>query len=152
MAGLMLFARPRLELDAHAWPEMELFAATILLEAGGEPPDGQVAVAWTIRSRMDRRRQGLADVILAPWQFSCWNTDAVPMRRARLGEVAPALWARCWEVATGVYWRRLDDPSGGADHYLNPQLTRKISGGVLPRWYDAAKITARIGAHEFLRL
>jgi hypothetical protein len=148
----MLFPSPPQVIDPRDWPEMELLAATVLLEAEGEGPDGRLAVAWVVRHRMDRRHLGIAEVVTQPWQFSCWNDDYVGMRKARLRAPDPDMWEDCWRAACGAYWRILDDPTGGADHYLNEALTRSQRGGSLPGWYDARRVTARIAQHTFLKL
>ena len=150
--ALPLFLPPR-ETGPANWPGMELYAATILLEAEAEPDEGKLGVAWVIRQRMDARRQDLHEIILSRLQFSCWNDDFSGSRRARLIAPDPEVWARCWWAACAAYWRLLRDPTHGADHYLNPVLTRasRLDRG-LPSWYDPALVTATIGAHEFLRL
>ena len=57
--------------------QRDLVTATILLEAGGEPYEGQWAVANVINNRLrlqqPRKYKNFVDVVLAPRQFSCWN-------------------------------------------------------------------------------
>lgn len=149
----MIFPLPSPRTDPRAWPEMLVYAATVYLEASGEPQEGRQAVAWVIRHRMDRRRQSPAEVCLASQQFSCWNPEAEEQRATRLIAPEPIAWTSCWRSAVGAYFGILPDLSRGADHYLNPDLTRKIRPlGDLPSWYDANKVTAKISRHEFLRL
>ena len=65
----------------------------------------------------------------------------------------PGRWASCWRAAVAAYYRLIPDPTHGADHYLNPTLTRQIRfDHSLPTWYDPDKVTLRVGRHEFLRL
>ena len=130
---------------------MDLYAATIYLEAEGESQLGKQGVAWVIRNRMDQRRQSLGDVILARWQFSCWNDDAAGYRKARLTAPNVSLWEGCWEVAVRTYYRDTTDPTMGANHYLNVDVVRQQTGR-LPAWYDPSKVTAVLGRHTFLNL
>ena len=134
----------------ETWDDLTLCAATTFLEAAGEPDEGILAVAWVIRNRMDERHQGVKEVTLAPAQFSCWNADYRPMAEARLAGADGA--ESAWKAAAGALWRFVPDPTRGADHYLNPVLTKKIRKGAMPSWYDPTKITIQIGHHEFLKL
>lgn len=160
---MSLFADPPQTVDPGTWPEMALLAATILLEAEGEPEVGQLAVGWTIRNLMDLLKAPARIVILGKDQlaqgdgrpferFSCWNDDYVGMRKARLTAPDSVRWERAWRCACAAYWKLVPDPTGGADHYLNEPLTREIRGGSLPTWFDESKVTVRLGRHTFLRL
>lgn len=133
--------------------DLTLMAATILMEAGNQSFEGKVAVGWVMMNR-DRKTSspGIDDVIFAPWQFSAWNTDNPA--RARLQDAMttqPAIWNDCMKAAAAAIWAFVPDPTHGAVMYLNPVVTRKIRGGTLPDWYDATKVTAVIGDHEFLK-
>lgn len=150
-----------MELPPGTWPGLLLYAATVLLEAEGEPAEGQLAVAWVVRNRVDTHGHAgvdpeaelLRSVLLAPQQFSCWNEEYAGLRRARLAGVDPRRWEDCWRAASAAWWRLAPDPTAGATHYLNPVLTRQIRPRHdLPRWYDATRVTVVIGRHEFLRL
>jgi spore germination cell wall hydrolase CwlJ-like protein len=132
--------------------DLTLIAATVCMEAGNQSFTGKVAVAYVILNR-DRLTdsEGVDDVVLAPWQFSAWNTDN--RNRARLQDTMrnnPALWSECMKATAAALWEFVPDPTHGATMYLNPVVTKKIRGGTLPDWYDAAKVTAVIGDHEFL--
>lgn len=57
--------------------DIDLAVATILGEAEGEGYDGQKAVATVLRNRMRQRFYSdgtVAGTVLAPYQFSLWNT------------------------------------------------------------------------------
>lgn len=120
-------------------------AMTVYMEAEGEPFDGKLAVAQVIRNRAKARNLSLADVVLQPMQFSCWNTDA-PTRR-KLDNPHPAFWDECCRAALYVG----PDATQGATHYLNERVVLRESGH-LPSWFDPAKVTYRIGNHTFLRI
>jgi spore germination cell wall hydrolase CwlJ-like protein len=140
---------------------LTLLAATVFLEAEGEPPEGQLGVAWVVRNRVDRWRQDWHDVILAPWQFSCWNPSERPRALARLGQATPQVSESCWRAAAGAIWRLLPTPVEDATHYLNVTLTRAgRPRRDLPKWaadpsdptrVNSAKVVCVLGRHTFLR-
>lgn len=148
--------------DAVGADDLSLLATTVFLEGEGEPDEGKVAIAWTIRNRMDASRRTARKVILGPdglvegdgrayEAFSAWNDDYVRQRTARLIAPDPVLWDRCWRAAACALWRLQPDPTGNAVFYLNVELTRKIRQlHDLPSWYDPARVTLRSGHHEFL--
>lgn len=159
--------RPVPTSEPGTWPGLTLVAATLFLEAEGEPDEGRVAIAWVIRNRADRRPPTLDvahEVILGPDKvaegdgrpfelFSCWNDDYRAQRVKRLTNPAAGVWELCGRAAAGAWWRLLPDPTGHATHYLNVELTRKIRpDGGLPAWFREDRITAKLGHHTFLRL
>jgi spore germination cell wall hydrolase CwlJ-like protein len=134
--------------------DLTLLAATVYMEASGEPFEGKLAVAWVVVNRDKYSPDpGVADVVLKPWQFSAWNTDN-PQRAAlqRVMTSGAQVWVDSMKAAAAALFGLLPDPTRGANFYLNPVLTRKIRGGTLPDWYDAGKVTVTIGHHEFLKL
>ena len=134
--------------DLHALDKM-LVTATVVLEAEGEPFEGQVAVARVIRNRMERWHQTVSQVVLYVRQFSAWNHDGP--RREKLSTLftSPA-WATA-ERAVAAAFSVSPDPSGGATHYLDAAETwRERVDGSLPSWFSADRVTARIGRHTFL--
>lgn len=123
-------------------------AATVELEAASETYEGKLAVAHVIMNRVDPGSgKSVTDIVMAPQQFSCWNTGEPSRMRLDVPPSRDSLRAAC--VA---YFYLTPDPTKGATHYLNPELTRKQRGGSLPKWYDANKVTAVIGLHHFLKL
>lgn len=48
--------------------------ATIWQEARGEPQAGRIAVGNVIRNRCQKHGRTVAEIVLAPLQFSGWNT------------------------------------------------------------------------------
>lgn len=149
--------------DPGTWDDLTLLAATIFLEAEGEPDDGKLAVGWVVRNRADQREQTIRQVILGPdaaaygdgkafEAFSCWNDDYRPVAATRLAGAGQAREAS-WRAAMAALWQLLPDPTNGSTFYLNIELTRKIRGGTLPEW--ATKALAKspgvvIGRHTFL--
>ena len=148
--------------DPGDWPELVLVAATVLLEAEGEPESGQMAVAHVISNRAEAGESPVRTVILGPdgraWgdgrdyePFSCWNQDAEARARARLASAPETSAARAWKAAAAGYWRLTPDPSHGAFFYLNVELTRRLRGGTLPDWFREEKVTTAYGRHTFMR-
>lgn len=129
---------------------------TVVQEGGSEPFDGQLGIAYVIMNRS----ASITDTVFRSYQFSAWNTDSAT--RMNLDIVPDITLMQCYKATVGAYFKLLPDPTKGATHYLNEELTKKIRGGILPGWacknnipssiIDEEKITARIGKHTFLRL
>lgn len=148
--------------DALGADDLTLLATTVYLEGDSEPDEGKVGIAWVVRNLMDRQKRTARQVILgadglvdgdahAYEVFSCWNDDYAKQRSVRLISCDPVVWERCWRAATGALWRLLPDPTTGATHYLNVELTKKIRPlHDLPAWFDKTRITAVLGRHTFL--
>jgi len=143
--------------------ETILLALTVLGEAEGETDMGKDAVAHVIKNRMRRKRATVGKVVLAPWQFSCWNLNE-PRReflldtiRKGAANVPLRVWSACWRAAQGALDGLTKDPTDGATHYCTNALW-----GVddehrsRPRWHSRQEIlagrtkeTAQIGGHTF---
>ena len=128
--------------------DLDIAARTVWAEARSEAFEGQIAVAWVMRRRVEDAKRWpntLAGVCLQRLQFSCWN-DADP-QRARLVAVSTAdteyLDALC--AVAGVFADRFEDFAKGANHYLNPALAS-------PSWAKPSAKVVTIGRHAFFRL
>ena len=129
--------------------ERQLLAWTIWQEAGGEPYQGKLAVAYVVMNRLKVAKSTICREIMKPWQFSCWNTDSVT--RLRLPDAMSPDWEECSRAAMAAVDGTEQDPTNGADHYLNEATVLRVAGK-LPSWYNPKLVTARIGHHTFLRL
>ena len=143
--------------------DVVLLALTVLGEAEGEPDLGKYAVAWVVKNRMLLKKKGVREVVMAPWQFSCWNLGEP--RRAFLEDTAlkaaknlpMAVWAACVRASHEVLDGLADDPVGGATHYCTNALWgNDDSDRRRPRWFSRQEIasgrtveTTRIGGHTF---
>ena len=127
--------------------EIALLTLTVAMEAEGEPLDGKLAVAWTIVNRSRKFGWSLSDTILKDKHFSAWNEGSPT--RMRLDVISDDIMDDAEWVALRSYHNLVADPTGGATHYLNKELTKKIRGGSLPRWVAAMKETITIGRHTF---
>lgn len=146
-------AVPRFPLvgEPNEWADLTALAATIFLEAEGEPQEGKNAVGWVVRTRADEWRMSIHHVMFQPWQFSCWNDDYRQRAHTRLAAADGDELEGAWKAAAGAFWRLIPSPVGNATHYLNLPLTRKIRKGALPSWYAEEKVICVLGRHTFLR-
>lgn len=137
--------------------QMFLAALTVAMEAQNQPRAGKLAVAYGICNRARKDRQSLTDVIFRKFQFSCWNTDSPT--RMNLDDLQDVILEECMDVLTAAYHLTETDPTKGATHYLNEELTKKIRGGTLPSWaadptdntkVNESLVTVRIAEHTFL--
>ena len=141
-----------------------LLALTVLGEAEGEPDLGKYAVAWVVKNRMLKKKLGeVKFVVLAPWQFSCWNHGSDRRRfledtvAKQPKNVALASWAACVRAAHEVLDGLADDPTDGATHYcVNALWGNDDSHKARPRWLSRQELlagrtreTVRIGGHTF---
>lgn len=132
--------------------DRNILARTLWGEARGESLAGQIAVAWTIRNRVNDGvskswwGEGYAGVCQKPYQFSCWNkTDPnyqflIGMKQIPLRELAQAR-----IVADQVIDGKVPDPTGGANHYY------AIAMKTPPAWAAKAKQTLKLGGHVFFK-
>ena len=120
-------------------------AITVYHEARGESIDGQIAVAHVIFNRAEKHGIPVSEVVFQKQQFSCYNEGNPPVTDYHAFVIAVEAVERCLEER--LHGKTLHR----ATHYLNPDLTKKIRGGTLPRWYYKMRKVAKIGRHEFLR-
>jgi len=126
--------------------ELYLLVLTVVMEAGGEPYEGKLGVAYVVINRGD----SIPDTIFRGYQFSCWNTESPT--RMNLDIIPDLVLMEAYKASVAAYFKLVDDPTKGATHYLNEEITRKMRGGTLPGWFDESKVTARIEKHTFLKL
>lgn len=156
---------PGLQIEQQ--PEGVLLRMLMWGEARGEQDQGgrlesiaMLAVAWVARNRAIARKQDMRTVILAPWQFSCFNVND-PNRDKMLvaHKLDPVSWERADTVADLFEAGLTSDPSHGADHYVTLSLwNRDALDPESPQWFEAPLIAAtrttevaRYGHHVFAR-
>lgn len=117
---------------------------TVWQESRGEPLQGQIAVAETIRNRAKWRYSSdgtIAGTVLRSLQFSGWNAhDPNRIPAAMLDDADPVV-LRCREA-----WRTAmagSDVARGAVLYYAPAV-------VEPPWAADCRIVVEIGRHRFL--
>lgn len=128
-------------------------AATLKAEAGGEGPEGQVAVGFVIWNRAGWSLSGVKGACLAPRQFSCWDDGSAPANLVKYtGMSIEELNADAYyKICVAVTTNQADNPIGTKKFYCNPEICK---GG-----YEAqmARIRAKnspdqiqvIGKHVF---
>lgn len=115
--------------------EMELLAKIVMVEAGYEPYDGQLAVANVVLNRVNHQNfpDSIRDVIYAPGQFP-------PAHNGKLDRAEPndSVWKAVRAAASG------ENIVEGALYFHNPKVS---SGGYWSRLTEVA----RIGNHRFVK-
>lgn len=132
--------------------DRDILARTLWGEARGESLAGQIAVAWTIRNRVNDGKakswwgEGYTGVCQAKYQFSCWNKSdpnfaylsgakKIPFRELAQAQIA----------ADQVMAGKVSDPTGGATHYYATSMETP------PAWAAKAKQTLKLGGHVFFK-
>lgn len=134
--------------------DLDTLARTIWGEARGESYRGMQAVANVVmnRYRLGNFGGSIAAVCRKPNQFSAWNSNDPNYPRMLTVNSTDPKFKTALQIAEKALLGILPDVTGGADHYLNITVTKKIRGGTLPSWVDMSKKTTAIGSHTFLKL
>ncbi len=119
--------------------DLDILTRTILGEAGGEDAYGQAMVGSVImnRSRDSRWGGSVADVALAPSQFSTWNKGAGGNDPTKW-DAGSAEYKRTRRIAEGIYDGKIEDRTEGATHYYSPSGMDHLDQGYdVPKWAEA---------------
>lgn len=127
----------------------DLLARLLFGEARGEVLAGQVAVANVVMNRVKLGGwYGLTvkDVMLKPWQFSCFNEDD-PNLRLTASPPMREPYTLCEMIAELALDGLLKDNTDNSTHYFNPDVVP----GRWPKPWNRAQMVFRkkIGRHEF---
>lgn len=117
---------------------------TMWQECRGESLDGQQAVAAVIWNRLKSGRWGhsLAEVCLAPFQFSGWlATDPNRMASARVANDDPVL-IHLRQVLLAAQVEK--DPTGGAQFYYAKAIPE-------PKWVPEMTFCGQFGKQMFYK-
>ena len=146
---------------------LEIVAATLIGEAGGEIKDGMKAVKNVLVNREKKRGKGVAAEALRPKQFSMWNSAtctpvAVPAKNYDKGEgydtaaefniskikaiIASNKSHAKWSTALALAKTTIPDITKGATLYYAARGTNKVSP---PGWTSRWTPTVKIGNHDF---
>ena len=133
------------------WSDLELLAAVIWAEAGGEEFSGKVGVGLTVQTRVFHPRwwgHNWREVILCPYQFCCFNPNNPRFKPlSELRFFIPKEEKRAYEesqlVAKEIYLGRMADYIGQPTHYhtLNARPLWALSPNI--------RYLCRIGKHKF---
>jgi N-acetylmuramoyl-L-alanine amidase len=132
--------------------DKDVLARTLWGEARGEGLAGMIAVAWSIRNRVEDHKpaswwgEGYAGVCQAPYQFSCWNKNDPNYPFLSGAEAIPATeFAAAQHAAEAVIDGSAPDITGGATHYYATTMPKP------PVWAALATQTLKLGHHLFFK-
>jgi hypothetical protein len=115
-------------------------------EARGEGQAGQIAVAWTIRNRVNDGKtsswwgEGYSGVCLKAWQFSCWNKNDPNLGYLSGAKLIPFReFAQAQIAADQIMAGKVPDSTGGATHYYATTMPKALDGAA------GAKQTLKLG-------
>lgn len=126
--------------------EIDLMARTIYGEARGEGGTGMQAVANVIMNRVNAGKwygRTVEDVVLKPYQFSCWNENDPNRKVIRDITTSNSVFANAKNISKQAYLGLLPDITGGATNYH--------AAGIRPAWAASMTKTAVIGNHIFYK-
>jgi len=134
--------------------EEMILARAIFGEGRSLPDEGKIAIAWSIRNRVDDKRwpDNYHDVILQKSQYSAFrkidpNWEYVINPFYKINSKQLAAWKRCYEIAGLVMSGKIKDPTGGVNHYFSDYID-------YPSWTKSknAKFIMKIGNTLFYNL
>lgn len=132
-----------------------LLARMLFGEARNCSYEEKIAVAYTALNRIDDGKkwngETLREVILCPWQYSCFNQNDVNKEKLmNPQDYDGKSFHECLRAAKEILSGQHTDLTGGATHYFNPQV-------VQPSWANKmikiGKLKTKKGLtkHEFYR-
>lgn len=138
-------------LSVNPIDSLQWLAATVFMEAEGEPYKGKLAVAFAVMNRCRRAGCSVSDAVLRAWQFSAWNTDSPT--RMRLDTLHPSdpVWLECVRAAMEAMFQSVPDPVEGRTLYMNEKVVMAQAGSLPSWWKLAGEVDAgvAIGLHTF---
>lgn len=104
------------------------------------------AISCVILNRLKNPKRfgkSLREIVFAPYQFSGVNsTEWEKAVSKSFTEKERAIYNSLAEIAKTILAQKIEDITGGADHYFNPNL-------VMPKWAEKMKKVYSSGAHDF---
>lgn len=139
----------------------QYLALTLIGEARGEPIEGMVGVGNVIKNRTVSTNKSYENIVLAPKQFSCWNSFDPNFKVIQkysndleLGnEINLKSIRQCLFVARGIVENELLDNIKGAKNYVTIaryNIAKQRQDEKLDRWIYLMRIVAELGNHYFL--
>ena len=110
---------------------------TLIAEAYAEGPEGMRRVAEVILNRAAQTGMTPEEVVRQARQFTGYSDPGPAAVRAQRDPQAVNAAQAAWQLA-----QQPGDPTGGADHYFNPNIVR-------PSWASAMRPTGEYGDHAF---
>ncbi len=133
--------------------DRDLMIRTVLAEAGPKAsPVEQAAISHVILNRVGRGGFGdsVGQVVLAPHQFEPWGLRRNAANHPLGFDAKSPAYAGAAQVVDGVLSGKTPDPTGGADHFLQPETVQgRVKSGSMawPSWAKGNGL--RIGQHAF---
>jgi N-acetylmuramoyl-L-alanine amidase len=131
-----------------ALSETELFARCLWGESRGEPIDGMVAVAAVIKNRVNGKTWygvTLKNVILKPWQFSCFLPGDPNFERLKVGP-SGKIFDQCKVIAELSTNNLLTDNTMSSTHYHVASMKNPPKWANMP---DQMVFKRQIANHKF---
>lgn len=144
--------------------DLDTLARTLYGECRNQPEEGQIAVAWVIRNRVENpgwwttyqpseQRSTATDThiglvaaaCIRKFQFSCWLKGDPNLIKLLGLSVEDPDYIKLKEIGRRVMAGEIEDPSNGADHYANLSACR-------PQWADTKTPSCVISDHTFWKL
>jgi len=131
--------------------ELDLVVRTVACECGPNEPLGcYSAVAYTIRIRAEERSLAYEQVVLEPYQYSCWNTHIPASLKQLRDDPQEVLPLGYYQIIKGIVMSVLSGEAQtqfeGANHYYSRCLVRE------PFWVSQATYLGEVGCHRFYRI
>ena len=137
--------------------EKELLARAIYGEASDQGDEGMEAVGHVILNRVkgkDWYGNTITDVILKDKQFTVFNDpESDNYIRMMSATEDDEVYQQALQIAENLMLGNIDDNTGGATHYYNPdKVLDKDGNKVPPSWANSPLMTKlnKIGDHTFL--
>jgi len=109
--------------------EQMILARAIFGEGRSLPDEGKIAIAWSIRNRVEDNRwpNNYHDVILQKSQFSAFrkidpNWEYVVDPFYKINSKQLTAWKRCYEIAELVISGEIKDSTEGVNHYFSDYI------------------------------
>lgn len=142
LVGLLLLSTRRALAASRG--DRDIMAMMVAGEATGEPREGQIAVAWTVRNRLDRApRYGsfIQEVLGRPFQYTPID-NAIKQGAAAWQRLQRLVTPDIVAIVGGVLAGTIPDPLG-ATHFHADYVS--------PAWAGQLRFLGKIGRHLFYR-
>lgn len=115
--------------------EQMILARAIFGEGRGLPDEGKIAIAWSIRNRVEDTRwaDDYHGVILQTGQYDAFKVEDLnreyvenpfyvedPLQKVSKQQIDA--WEKCYEIAGLVIAGKITDPTSGANHYFSDYI------------------------------
>jgi len=126
--------------------EKILLARLIMGETEGCSKLEKIAAAYTAINRAEKSKEDLKEIILKPYQYSCFNEE-VSRREVLKNPIKynKKEFLEDIKLAEEILSKMYEDPTEGATHYYNPELIKT------PHWAKNIKPIKKIGHHLFFK-